>query len=298
YFRGINYARRAKPGAHVLAQVAFSQPGASQYGRPVPDQMDNFERVNSSPSGADRDLVLFAVQDIGRGRTMAFMSDTTEGWGTDFERSWGEPGDKQKYFRKFWNNNIRWLAEERIANKTGRVGIIAPTTRVMPGDVVPLSVQALPAGDHSGLEVTLKQEGNSPIPVPMEWNGARHVWEGSFVPRVVGDVIIEAAYRSAEGKPVVTRSGIHVDPTGDESIAVATRSALMEELARETGGTLVNSDNIKQTLDALASRSSAVVWKRALPIWDQWWVMLPILLLAVAEWVLRRMIRRAAAGPV
>ncbi|MEO5716077.1 MAG: glutamine amidotransferase, partial [Luteolibacter sp.] len=273
YFRGINYARRAKPGAHVLAEV------------------------NSPQLGADQNLVLFAVQDIGRGRTMAFMSDTTEGWGAEFERSWGEPGDKQKYFRKFWNNTIRWLAEERIANKIGRVGIIAPATRVLPGDVVPLSVQALPAGDHSGLEVTLKQEGNNPITVPMQWNGARHVWEGSFVPRIDGDVIIEAAYRSAEGKPVVTRSGIHVDQTGDETIAVATRSDLMEELARETGGSIVNQDNIRQTLEALASRSSAVVWKRALPIWDKWWVMLPILLLAVAEWCLRRMIGRGPGRP-
>lgn len=266
HFSGANYARRAKPGAHVLAQIE--------------------PRYLGQANGTD--LVLFAVQEIGRGRTMAFMSDCTESWGTHFETSWGESDDPQKYYRQFWNRTIRWLAEERIANKNGRVSINTPTTRVLPGDVVPITVQALPGGDHSGLDVSMIIGKDSKTSVPMQWNGARHLWEGSFVARAAGDILIEASYRSAEGKTAKTRAGLHVDIEGDEAIAVATRPALMEELARETGGQLVTDENIKQILDTLAEQSSTVILNRVIPIWDKWWVMLPILLLSVLEWFLRR----------
>ena len=36
-------------------------------------------------------------------------TDTTRDWGMDFERIWGE-GDN-RYFRKFWRNVVKWLAE-------------------------------------------------------------------------------------------------------------------------------------------------------------------------------------------
>ena len=54
-------------------------------------------------------MPVFAAQTYGRGRTFAMATDSTVAWGTDFEKSWGE-GDN-RYFRKFWRNVVRWLAE-------------------------------------------------------------------------------------------------------------------------------------------------------------------------------------------
>ena len=42
-------------------------------------------------------------------------SDTTVDWGRDFEHNWGE-GDN-RYFRKFWRNVVRWLAENSEASQ-------------------------------------------------------------------------------------------------------------------------------------------------------------------------------------
>ena len=58
-FNGLNTVNRAKPGARVLA---FNADQSNEYGP----------------------LVVFAVQQIGRGRTMAFTSDTTQSWGSEF----------------------------------------------------------------------------------------------------------------------------------------------------------------------------------------------------------------------
>lgn len=42
-------------------------------------------------------------------------TDTTVDWGRDFEKFWGQ-GDN-RYFRKFWRNVVRWLAENSEASQ-------------------------------------------------------------------------------------------------------------------------------------------------------------------------------------
>jgi hypothetical protein len=88
-----------------------------------------------------------AVQEIGRGRSMAFMSDTTRSWGRDFETLWGEPIDAalpisetncdSRYYRKFWVNAVRWLAAAKIGKTNSAVTLelsqsyAAPEAKVM-----------------------------------------------------------------------------------------------------------------------------------------------------------------------
>ncbi|MCW1886323.1 glutamine amidotransferase [Luteolibacter flavescens] len=261
-FGGANYATRAKPGAHVLARIDL--PG-SQYD----------------------DLLLFAVQQIGRGRTMAFMSDTTSGWGSAFETQWPTHGDAH-YYRKFWNNTVRWLAADRIARKGGQASIEVPSAMVMPGDAVEIRLAALSTADLPGLELRVREGDSEPQLLPMQWNGATRHWQGGYVPRIAGDVTIEARYKNAEGTPVTTLAGFHVQATGDEAVAVAARPDLMADLARETGGRILDEKSAGQVLGELSSRSVDVTWKRAVPVWDRWWILLPLLLAITAEWLLRR----------
>lgn len=262
-FSGSNYARRAKPGAHVLARI----------GAP-----------NSPLDG----LVLFAVQQIGRGRTMAFMSDTTSSWGTEFETSWGTGPRNNDYYRKFWNNTVRWLAADRIARKGGQAVLDTPHHPLVVGDTVPIRLAALSTAELAGLEVSIREGEREPRRVTMQWDGASRTWQGSFVAREAGDVTIEANYRNAEGAPAVTRTGLQIRAESDEAVAVAARSALMEDLARETGGTMLDRTNAAAVLKGIAARSVPVTVKRAIPVWDRWWILAPLLLAVVAEWLLRR----------
>src|SRR5262249_6261147 len=62
---GCNQVDRAKPGATVLG-------------------------IDPSVPTASGGRLILAVQTIGRGRSMAFTSDTTRTWGKDFETLWGE----------------------------------------------------------------------------------------------------------------------------------------------------------------------------------------------------------------
>jgi uncharacterized membrane protein len=267
--RGLNFVQRAKPGAYVLARTA----GRTSYGD---------------------DLVVLAVQQIGRGRTMAFTSDSTVDWGTEFQTIWGPGQADNSYYRKFWNNTVRWLAADRIARKGGQAVIETSSPQAAPGETVLVRVPAASPTTHAGLELALIDADKKKSNLPLQWNGAQHCWEANLTPAAEGELVIEASYRNEEGERVTTRSGVSVRHDQTEEVAVAARAELMEELAAATGGVVVDEKSVGEVLDRIAAKALPVTWKRNIPLWDRWWLLLPILILVVLEWVVRR--RREPVG--
>ena len=84
-------------------------------------------------------VTVFSCQPFGRGRSFAMATDTTRDWGQDFERIWGE-GDN-RYFRKFWRNVVRWLAENSAG---GNRRLQAEVDKVIyrPGQPIQVTVHA------------------------------------------------------------------------------------------------------------------------------------------------------------
>jgi len=107
-FRGFNHVLRAKPGATALAVH--------------PDRKTLY-----GPN------VILAVQPYGKGRTIAFVTDTTAGWGHDFEASWGEGADN-RHFRKLWQNAVRWAAAYHLKVPNSPILIHADSNRYATGD--------------------------------------------------------------------------------------------------------------------------------------------------------------------
>jgi len=262
-FQGLNYVQRAKPGAYVLART-------------------------SSRSSRGDDLVLFAVQQIGRGRTMAFTSDTTRDWGTAFQTIWGPQNKNNDHYRQFWNNTIRWLAADRIARKGGQLSIETSTAQAAPGETVRIHIPAESPTSLAGLAITATQPGGQATNLPLQWNGAQRRWEGEIPATTEGNLTLQATSRNVEGDEITRQAGIHIRPDHNESIAIATNEPLMRELAEATQGQLIDATNAASILNAIAARSIPVTWKRTVPIWDRWWILLPILLLITGEWLVRR----------
>ncbi len=267
--RGFNYVQRAKPGAYVLARTAAT-------------------------SGYGDDLVIVAVQQIGRGRTMAFTSDTTVDWGTEFQTIWGPQQADNTYYRKFWNNTVRWLAADRIARKSGQAVVETSTAQAAPGETIKVRVAAASPTTHAGLEVAVIGADDKASNLPLQWNGGQHCWEGNLTPEAEGKVVFEASYRNEEGNRVTTRTGVSVRQDQTEELAVAVRADLMQELADATQGQLINQENAAEVLGKIAARALPVTWKRNIPLWDRWWILLPLLALVIFEWLVRR--RREPVG--
>jgi uncharacterized membrane protein len=129
---GCNLVDRAKPGAVVLGVDGAAR---NQYGP----------------------RLLLAVQNIGKGRSMAFTSDTTRSWGRDFETIWGElinpalplaEGNcDSRYYRQFWVNAVRWLAAGRIGKTNNPVVLELAESYCSTGEKVAASVK-VNGNDH------------------------------------------------------------------------------------------------------------------------------------------------------
>ena len=119
-------------------------------------------------------MPVFACQPFGRGRTFAMTTDTTCGWGRDFESEWGE-GDN-RYFRKFWRNVVKWLGENSIGG-TQRLRIETDKVIYRPGQ--PIQVVAHAYDDK--LEETGKYRIFARLKParwsPTDWRPRRRRWK-------------------------------------------------------------------------------------------------------------------------
>src|SRR5438132_2175152 len=135
-FHGTNQADRLKPAATLL--------GTSDRG---------FSGTGVMP--------IFSCEPFGRGRTFAMLTDSTVGWGADFERYWGE-GDN-RYFRKFWRNVIYWLVENS-AKGNRRLRVDTDKIIYHPGQPIKITAQAyddqLEASNRYKLTARLRPAAN------------------------------------------------------------------------------------------------------------------------------------------
>jgi uncharacterized membrane protein len=272
---GLNVMERVKPAATLLAITD--------------DGLDN---------------VVLAVQEIGRGRSMAFTSDTTRSWGEDFETLWGEPRDARRmltewncdsrYYRRFWINAVRWLAAGKAGKTNQPVVVELDRGNAAPGDTVTASVRVRDQAqrDVAGAEVTL-------------WLGR------GTSSNAVATARYDAATRShiarvkvpAEGQWILTgiasRNGsrlgddrqLLVSETLDrELLDLAARPAVLERLARLSGGTAFaaqaqDGPNLKQLF---AGMPPPITEYQREPLWDKAWWLGAVLGLLSVEWALRR----------
>ena len=269
---GMNRVERAKPGAVVLAK-------------------------------ADDGNVLLAVQEIGRGRTMAFTSDTTRSWGRDFETSWGEPssqgrgstgeGSDSRYYRRFWVNAVRWLAAGKMGKTNSPVTLELSRGYAAPGEDVRAVVKVRDdrLQDLTSADVLLQFAGAAPTnaPVPARYDGSLHAYVAQVrVPNEGSHVLVAAAYlnRTKLGEDRQLLVGETVDREMEDLRA---RPEVMSAIASASGG---------QSFQVAASRAApASVFSKPPPgtvefrrrsLWDRSWWLGTVLGLLTVEWSVRR----------
>lgn len=261
-FTGLNIVNRAKPGAQVLA---YNDSRSNEYGP----------------------LVVFAVQQIGRGRTMAFTSDTTQAWGSRFHTSFGTTKDPNLYYRRFWNRTVRWLAADRIRRKSGELQLRVDRGVAVPGESVEVRIPFPPS--RPGATVTLKRAlpGEDAMPVDLFRDELTRTWHAEVPIATEGEWIFTAELPRLDLDPLFAHALVDVVPDTREMETTAANRDLMEELARIGGGRSLGDDpgSWSVEVDPLGSR---IIEYGQRSIWDRWWMMALLLVLLTAEWGLRR----------
>lgn len=261
-FSGLNTVNRAKPGARVLA---FNAGQSNKYGP----------------------LVVFAVQQIGRGRTMAFTSDTTQSWGSQFHTRFGTTADKTLYYRRFWNQSVRWLAADRIRRKSGELKLNLDRNVAVPGESVDVRIPFPSTYPNAVATLKLGLPGEQAAPVELIRDDVGRSWHAQVPLKDRGEWIFTASLPRTGLDPLFSHALVNVVPDTREFASTAANRELMAELARLGGGRLLEGDPESWTI-AIDPRGSRIIEYGRTAVWDRWWVMALLLFLLTLEWGLRR----------
>jgi uncharacterized membrane protein len=277
--RGYNRVGRAKPGAIVLG-VDLSE--ENQYGP----------------------RVILAAQEVGKGRTMAFTSDTTRSWGTQFETIWGEKLNPSgaltesncdaRYYRQFWVNAIHWLAAGKAGKTNNAVTMELAQTVCRIGDPVTALIRVLGPNQQETGEAEVFVNWGVP-------NGTNRVFKARYEPATrlyravinstqAGDFTLSATAQLKGLKLGEDKKLLICEPTDPELQRVRVNAELMAEIARNSGGESLSlthgNSAVFQRLFAQAPPVTIEI--RRTPLWDRTqWLALLFALLAI-EWILRR----------
>lgn len=277
-FLGTNYMQRLKPASVVLG-------------------------VSAEPIPQAGEMPIFAAQPYGRGRTFAFAPDTTADWGRLFESQWGENGDN-RYFRRFWRNLVRWLAENSTA---GNKRLQIETDRVIYRAGQPIVITARAFDEQfketTDYTVTAQFKQPRPLPSPLTANPAGKNYRGQLDAQLPAAAPEDAAGQSGvlaarEIEVIATRSGqevaraaakVQVLPETRELLQPRAQPETLAQLATAANGSVLRSSSELATLlESMPPKEGDAVITRQ-PIWDTAWLWLVIVGLLGIEWTLRRL---------
>ena len=285
-FFGFNRVDRPKPGAIVLGETP-AYPNANSY-------YQNYGK-----------RVVLAVQEIGKGRSMAFTSDTTRTWGVAFETLWGERINPSlplteancdaRYYRAFWINAIRWLASPKIGKTNNAVTLELGQSYSLPNQ--PTTARVHVRDDESreimGAEVSIVASAGGPSAVTnrVTFDSTRLCYAAELRPAGAGNYTVTAT-ATLHGRKLGEDQQLLVCEGADlEMLDVRSKPEVMAEIARASGGKDLTADpkNTAMLASIFGAAPPAAVNYRHTPLWDKAWWLAGILSLLAVEWVVRRL---------
>lgn len=260
---GLNRANRPKPGA---VSLALHGTRSNQYGK----------------------LVVFAAQQIGRGRTMAFTSDTTDDWGRGFQRTFGRVDDPTYYYRRFWNNAIRWLAADRIQRKNSELTVHADPNHAVVGQPVTVSISLPEAALPGTLNLRCDVPGGEPQLVETRLDPITESLRAEIRLQQVGEHIFTARWQKTKEVALFAKCLVTVDEDRREEATTRANPALLADLARVTNAASLNDKDRNYVAGTLGELGTEYVEYRESSAWDTFPVLAMFLAVLSGEWLLRR----------
>jgi uncharacterized membrane protein len=259
---GINKVAGLRPGAHALL-VHPSQKSADGKSAPV-----------------------LAVADVGRGRTLALLTDTAWRWG--FQAAGA--GDNARAFQRFWEGAIRWLVRDpalallrldldkvdyrRGQSVSARVRTLRSDYTPATGVEVEVELRSAEASESApalrSLKVTTGSDGEAQLTLS-------NLDPGAY--RLLGRAHLD-------GRDVRERVAFVIRPEGHELDDVVARDGALRDIAALSQGEF--RDGSLGTPWVRPARKVRVGNLRTFEIWSNPFMLVLAIALLAAEWALRR----------
>ncbi|UCD00217.1 MAG: hypothetical protein JSW66_10110 [Phycisphaerales bacterium] len=261
------------PAFRVLNRVGSTRAGAAVVATVGDDQGQRWPALT--------------IQRYGNGRAAALAVGDVWRWGMR------EPQTRED-MDKFWRQMLRWLVADvpnRIsfyaAQKPDQVNqAVVFQVRVRDKDFEPMDnvSVAIEVSDPQAQKVQLTAE-----PVLDEAG----LFEATYVPRGNGSYSAQAVVSDAEQLQVGdAKTGWAVDLESREFRSIGTNRPLLEKIARQTGGRMIEVHALDSFARTLPHRKAPITETSITPLWDLRGILpavfLFVLMCFVGEWALRR----------
>ncbi len=266
------------PGFLWYAQVAGARPGATVLA------------VHPSVRVETGELPLAVIGRFGVGRT--FYLGTDEWW------RWRQyAGDI--YYDTIWLQVIRTLARGKKLGISNPWRLETDHRQYELGDevVVQLSIhEEVPPVRLSEVPITVSDLSDAPLDrlILKPQAGAERLWQGRFIPRRAGNLVLSAAAPMTSGPagPMAARKltrAITVSPHDPEQARLEADFELLRLAAARTGGEFqVLGDDGSSLIEKIPDRSVQIADDVEESIWDTWLMLGLFVTLMSTEWALRR----------
>lgn len=258
------------PAFKTLNQVSAIKPGASV-----------LARVKNDDGTVSPALV---VQRFGKGRTAALLVGDVWRWHV------GRKSHEDAEPARAWRQTIRWLVSETPK----RVEVRAERDADDPNQSVRILVEAFDETykplDNATVRVTVMPPDGKPVEVVADpVDAASGEYAAAYLPRAAGPYRAEVVVAAADASEIGRRTtGWTADPAADEFRTLAPNKTLLERIARETGGEVLELDALEAFVDDLPNRKVPITEPVVYPVWHRWTMLLLVVGLLVGEWGLRR----------
>jgi hypothetical protein len=259
-FRVLNRLGAAKPGARVVATV-------------------------DEDSGGQ--FPALVVQRYGSGRSAALTIGDMWRWGM-------KKPEMRDDMNKFWRQTLRWL----VADVPNRISFQAAHKRERANQPVVLDVRVRDKDfepmDDVSIAIEVLDPNNQSVklsaqPVLSETG----LFEAVYVPRRDGSYFARTVVTDADGLELGdAETGWAVDLEAREFQSIRTNRPLLERIAGQTGGRVVELGELESFARSLPSLNAPVMDTWIRPLWDLRGIMpavfLFVLMCFIGEWALRR----------
>lgn len=245
-----------KPGAVVLAQVL-------------------------DPAG--RAAPALVAQQFGKGHVAALLIGDLWRWGLRRE----DPAESD--LDRSWRQTVRWLVgdvPDRVELSVGpKPGASSPavdlTVRVRDAEYRPL--------DNAKVALRISS-GKDTLTLDAEPDGREAgSYSATYVPKQPGAYRVVATATAPDGSPVGEKeAGWAAQPAADEFAQLEPNRDFLTEIARKTGGELVDGDRLGAFVASLSTRTAPITEPWISPLWHQPFYFLIAIACLTAEWGVRR----------
>jgi hypothetical protein len=194
---------------------------------------------------------------------------------------------------KSWRQLMRWL----VADVPGRTEMLVEQKPGDPNQAVRLQVRVRDKKfqplDNATVTVHIRpvgQSGTNVIRLTAEpVLSQAGVYETTYVPRETGGYQAETVVMDSTGMEAGrAEAGWTSDPAADEFRSLKPNRALMETIAKQTGGEVISASSLDSFAKGLPNRKAPITESWTSPLWHQAGVFLFALACFVIEWGLRR----------